>query len=55
MDPIKEFFSSADLMPMLSDWVIKIISKHDTGRRHSANIRGGYGVTCVTLTPCNLL
>jgi small conductance mechanosensitive channel len=25
MDPIKEFFSSADLMPMLSDWVIKIV------------------------------
>ena len=25
MDSIKEFFASADLMPMLSDWVIKIV------------------------------
>ena len=25
MEPIKEFFASADLMPMLSDWVIKIV------------------------------
>jgi small conductance mechanosensitive channel len=25
MEAIKEFFSSADLMPMLSDWVIKIV------------------------------
>ncbi len=25
MDQIKEFFASADLMPMLSDWVIKIV------------------------------
>ena len=24
MEPIKQFFASADLMPMLSDWVIKI-------------------------------
>ena len=25
MEPIKQFFASADLMPMLSDWVIKIV------------------------------